>query len=307
MIIAFIGGVGAGKTIAGFLFEEAVTIHTNFFHGVNVDDREILPPGEEGTLGNWIKKEMENLKLFTRFLETESVKHFQDISTYFAKGEWPPGTTPEAFYQISMKLRAEGGFLRKPKEYDIRFYEISGEKIREIYNSVLQGGQFWKGWDEKLLTLLRADVFVLLIPAIYCMIPSGSIEEAQKLRLERSKFDFETLALLGAIYKFREFYSSKIRAISIIFTMHDMVAPYMPLTNYTEYIQAFQFLPQTYSQLQDIIARHSIQKNLQFFKSGIKVRMDEKDGKIYPAPDKIGFVPFYVREYLKLLKWLIQL
>jgi hypothetical protein len=305
MIIAFIGGPGAGKTIVGYLFEEAVTLHTNYLHGLNVDDREILPPGEEGKLSDWIRKEVANLK-FTRYLEPDSIRHFQDISVSFAKGEWPYGTTAETFYQISIKLRAEGGLLKRAKENNICFYEISGEKIREIYDSVMHGGQFWKGWDEKLLTLLRADVFVLLIPADICTTVADSTEATQ-LRLLRSNFDFETVALLGAIHRFREFYNMKVRAVGVIFTKHDRVAPYLPLTSYADFLQAFQFLPQTYSQLQDMIAKHGIERNIQFFKSGIKTRMNESDGKLYPDVDRLGFLPFYVREYLKLLRWLVQL
>ncbi|MEM2614358.1 MAG: HEAT repeat domain-containing protein [Nitrososphaerota archaeon] len=306
MIVAFIGGSSAGKTVAGYLLEQATTIHANVLQGIDMSDREILPPGEGGKLDEWIHKNLSDLR-FTRFIPSDSALHFQRIESYFIRPEWPPGTGKDEFQRVTLTLRAEGGILRRPREYEVSFYEIGGEKIREIYEKVTSGTQYWRSWDEKLLTLLRSEVFVLLVPSDICRDLPTDEKGALELREKRSTFDWETTRLLAAIHNYREFSKTPIRAMGVLFTKHDAVCASLPLNTDDDYDKAFSHIDEAYAQLQDIVRRHGIKDKLKYFKSGIRTQLVEGMTRELPALGRTGKVEFYVREYLKLLRWLVQL
>ncbi len=155
MNVAFIGGMSAGKTVVGYLLEQAATIHANAKQGVDiVSDREILPSKErveESNFLSWlIRSGYSKLDFTTRSIDTTSANHFKEVALHLNAGEWPPATSPAVFYKVAIGLRAEGGRLRRPKEYEIGLYEISGEKIREIYETVTTEITRWGSWDEDL-------------------------------------------------------------------------------------------------------------------------------------------------------------
>lgn len=305
MDIAFIGGTVAGKTVAGYLLQEATTIHANILDGMDMNVREILPLGEKGILDEWINDNLPSLK-FTRYIPPDTAEHFQKIDEYFVTGQWPPGTDKDAFERLTITLTAEGGFLKKPKEHTLSFYEIGGEKIAELYKKVHDNVQYWKSWDENLVTLLKSDIFVFLIPADFCIEVDMNDNSSIPLCKARNQFDWESVRLLGAIHEYRDFFNMDVRAMAVLFTKHDKVVASLPLNTAEQYKAAYSHIPQSYAQLRDITKRHGIDKSIQCFKSGVKTAVSPEDNKSRPARGTRG-VEFYVREYLKLLYWLTAL
>ena len=304
--VAFIGGIGEGRSVAMGLLDRTITyMQTGQINEHNSSD-------EEEDYDQKVKQWSFEMSDWTIQMD----EHTRDsIVKRLESGEWPYPHDYEFTFTIQKPygLKKGQGLLdkiRKPDEIVLNIYEVHGYRVQRILDIVRKAkitGEITvelKGKEQEVLdTLLRADAFVFFINSeVFVSSSEDDIEFKRRITKYRVDSDVDLARLLEDISDYKQNNSGTIKKIAFMFAKHDRVMYQLNLKTNQQYENAIkEYMPTMYTAYEYIKQKYKLGDAF-YVKSGIRTRDDEEE-KI-KKPD----VPlrFYIRDYLDLMEFLVK-
>jgi hypothetical protein len=300
--IAIIGGPASGKTVVAGLMYEAVTIARTG----QIKEYDYYPSEED--LTSWFGTKRDDKFDLEMGSDETTLNYLKDhVISQLRTGEFPPATSPTELHLLRFNFRIPSLF--RTKNQPIGIYEIGGERVKKILSIIAEAKdkgtilRSIKG-EDILRTLLQSEVIIVLVNSELCIpLSFKDIKEAKEISKKQTDSDFDTAILLTAIRNYKQHMGEKIKALGILFTMHDKVMNVLPLNTRQQYEDVIRTsMRSTWTQFCYIKDDYKID-NVKYFKSGIHTSYDEEEEIEKPAMP----LRFYIRDYLDLLYWLIRI